>query len=377
MKIIHIVENLDKGAVENWLIQVFIRTRKIRPEWVWTFYCLLNKPGGLDDLVRNSGGIILYSPVSISQKFVFLKSLRAALVQGKYDILHVHHDYLSGFYLPATVGISFRKRILHIHNNDRALPVGNVLLQALLLRPFKWLGQIFSDTLVGISRHTLAEYSDRSFLTGKLSHKVLYYGIDMTLFRPTNWVSIKRELGIPEEARLLLFVGRMNKYKNPFFVLETAAELARTYPKIYTLFVGQGELEQPLRNKVIELRLQEQVRVMGWRNDVASIMKQADLLLFPRLEQPKEGLGLVVVEAQAAGLPILTTNGIVDDVIVIPELVQRLPLDHKTTNWAQEVIAILNRPRSISRADALARMEASCFELSTATQSLIELYETP
>ncbi len=377
MKIIHIVENLDRGAVENWLIQVFIRTREIRPDWVWTFYCLLNKPGGLDNLVRNAGGIILYSPVSIRKKFVFLRSLRAALAQGKYDILHVHHDYLSGFYLPATIGIPFRKRILHIHNNDRALPVGNVLLQAMLLRPFKCLGQIFSDILVGISRHTLAEYSDGSFLTGKLSHKVLYYGIDMTLFRPAKWVSIKRELGIPEEARLLLFVGRMNKYKNPFFVLETAAELARTYPKIYTLFVGQGELEQPLRKRVIELHLQEQVRVMGWRNDVASIMKQADLLLFPRLEQPKEGLGLVVVEAQAAGLPILTTNGIVDDVIVIPELVQRLSLDHKTTNWAQEVIEILNRPRSISREDALARMEASCFELSTATQSLMELYETP
>ena len=52
MKIIHIVENLDKGAVENWLVNIFIESRKTRPGWEWTFYCILGKEGRLDEKVK-------------------------------------------------------------------------------------------------------------------------------------------------------------------------------------------------------------------------------------------------------------------------------------------------------------------------------------
>lgn len=375
MKIFHIVENLDKGAVENWLIQVFKQSRALRPEWQWTFYCLLNRPGRLDESVRKAGGIILYSPVSISQKFSFLKQLRATLLKGSYDILHVHHDFLSGFYLPVTLGIPFKQRILHIHNNDQALPVGNPILHTVLLNPLKWLGYLFSDTLVGISKHTLSKHVGQKFKYKNLSQQVLYYGIDLTVFKAAPKTSIRQELMIPDTAKLLLFVGRMNEFKNPLFVLAVATELAKTDPHIYTVFIGAGELEQPLHDQIKKNHMEGQTRVLGWRDDTAMIMKQSDLFLFPRLEVPKEGLGLVVVEAQAAGLPMLTTQGIVDDAIVIPELVQRLPLD--VTVWVEEVKKILNQPQKITKAEALAKMEASCFELGNATQQLIELYERP
>ena len=102
MKIIHIVENLDKGAVENWLVNIFVESRKIRPSWDWTFYCILGREGRLDEKVRNAGGKIVYSPVTVSDKIGFLKSLRRVLKAGKFDIIHAHHDYLSGFYLLAS-----------------------------------------------------------------------------------------------------------------------------------------------------------------------------------------------------------------------------------------------------------------------------------
>ena len=92
MKIIHIVENLDKGAVENWLVNIFLESRKIRPDWEWTFYCILGKPGRLDENVRNAGARIIYSPVTVSNKLSFLKYLRIELKRGGYDILHAHHD---------------------------------------------------------------------------------------------------------------------------------------------------------------------------------------------------------------------------------------------------------------------------------------------
>lgn len=103
MKIIHIVENLDKGAVENWLVSIFIESRKTNPALDWTFYCILGKSGRLDELVKANGGKIIYSPVSISLKIHFLRALRGTLKSGNFDIIHSHHDYLSGFYLLASV----------------------------------------------------------------------------------------------------------------------------------------------------------------------------------------------------------------------------------------------------------------------------------
>ena len=62
-------------------------------------------------------------------------------------------------------------------------------------------------------------------------------------------------------------------------------------------------------------------------------MKSANVFVFPRLEYPREGLGLVVVEAQAAGLPLVISNAIVKDAIVIPELAHYVKLDNNPAEW--------------------------------------------
>ena len=155
MRILNIVENLDKGAVENWLVNVFLTSRQMRPDWDWTFYCILGRPGRLDEKVKAAGGKIIYAPFAISEKRKFLEHLRKELKAGRYDIIHSHHDYLSGFYLLSSRGIQFRKRILHVHNTDKALPVGSRFMEKLLLKPFRWLGYRYSDVIVGISEDTL------------------------------------------------------------------------------------------------------------------------------------------------------------------------------------------------------------------------------
>src|SRR5688500_15725269 len=121
----------------------------------------------LDNKVKNAGGKIIYSPVTISNKLAFLKNLREVLEAGQYDILHAHHDYLSGFYLTATIGLRFRKRFLHIHNTDKALPVGNKTLHNFLLSPFRSLALLLTDQVIGISRNTLEEFAKRSPVRGK------------------------------------------------------------------------------------------------------------------------------------------------------------------------------------------------------------------
>lgn len=375
MKIFQIVENLDKGAVENWLVNVFLETRKRRPDWKWTFFCMLGKAGRLDDMVRGAGGEVIYSPYWLTEKRKFLQNLRRILKEGEYDILHVHHDYLTGFYVPAFLGLRFKKRILHIHNTDKSLPVGNDRVRKLLLKPLRFAALRWADKVVGISQDTLAE-----FLQGTKGQEkkglVLYYGIDLHKFASSpakDW--LHNELNIPAGNKVLLFAGRMNDLKNPGFVVEVLRELQSFRTDVVAVFVGKGGEEKAVIDKSRSYKLEEKIRLAGWRNDLSGIMQQSDLFIFPRVEYPKEGLGLVVVEAQAAGLPMVLSNGIVRDAIVIPELATFIRLNDNPEEWASAINDILQRGKSPGGEEALKIMERSCFALPNAAENLIALYE--
>lgn len=374
MKIIHIVENLDKGAVENWLVNIFIESRKLRPHWEWTFYCFLGKAGRLDDKVKAAGGRIIYSPVTISEKVTFLRNLRKTLNEDRYDIIHAHHDYLSGFYLLATAGIKFKRRFLQVHNTDKALPIGSRIAQNILLRPFRTLATIFSDTIIGISENTLVEFTGSRRIRTK-RHTVLYYGIDMSRFDSNPQRNLIRStLNLPDNSKILLYAGRMNDLKNPEFVLDVLYALLKGRDDVFAVFIGNGEREHNVRKKAETLNITGNIRMPGWYENVPLLMKASDVFIFPRKELPKEGLGLVVVEAQAAGIPMFITHGIVPDAIVIPELAHINNLDD-ANSWAAQINDVLNRPLPVSQEESLDRMKHSSFELGIATKNLVELYE--
>lgn len=367
---------MDKGAVENWLVNVFLESRKIRPEWKWTFYCILGREGRLDKKVRDAGAEIIYSPVTVSKKITFLRSLRKTLKAGKYDIIHSHHDYLSGFYLLSSLGIKFRKRILHIHNTDKALPVGNDLLRKVLLSPFRRFSFLFSNIIVGISNDTLHQFVD-GIKNRKVASKVLYYGIDMDLFEKHVEPSAFRHLlDIPVAAKIMLFVGRMNNQKNPLFVVDILSEILKSRNDIYAVFVGKGDLSRDIREKAALLKADSHVRIADWLDDVASVMKSSDVFVFPRVEHPKEGLGLVVIEAQSAGLPMLITKGIVEDAIIVHELCSIKSLSNPVQSWAEAVTKIIDNGSKVSREEALERMKHSHFNLEIAARNVVDLYES-
>jgi glycosyltransferase involved in cell wall biosynthesis len=373
MRILHVVESLDRGAVENWLVNVFKESRRMRPDLEWTFYCLLDRPGKLDGIVEELGGKIIRSPVTISDKLSFLVHLRRTLKKGSYDILHVHHDFLSGYYLLASIGIRFRKRILHIHNNDRHLPVGSPSVRSLLLPVCWWLSLRLVDEVLCISEHTMEDYKG-SYKSAKPRFEVLYYGIDMDRFRtPVDTDSIRSGLGIPTGARMLLFVGRMNREKNPLFAFEILSAMVGMGIDAYLVLVGKGEKEGELRDRIRDSGLSERVRMMGWSEDVSRLMRAADAFVFPRLEHPREGLGLVVVEAQCAGLPVFITPGIVGDAVELDELAH-WDIPENPTRWAENIEGVLAAGPRISREAALARMLSSRFEISVASANLLAHY---
>ena len=174
-----------------------------------------------------------------------------------------------------------------------------------MLKPLHWLSIYFSDIIVGISNDTLNQFIKSRHL-GKRKVVVLYYGIDLDRFDINiNPATLRIQLNLPLEAKLILFSGRMNSFKNPVFVVKILKELLKKDTNYYAIFVGEGDLSKDVELIAKQKNISDNIRLLGWITNLPFVMKSADVFVFPRLENPKEGLGLVVVEAQSAGLPML------------------------------------------------------------------------
>jgi glycosyltransferase involved in cell wall biosynthesis len=374
VRLLHIVESLDKRAVETWLLRTFLKANIDYPQFEWTFFCVLQEPGEFDELVIRAGGRVIHSPHPIHNKLAFLKSLRAVMRDGGYDIVHCHHDVLSGAYILASLGLPLRRRIIHLHNTAAALPTPSRLKKSLLQIPMRQLCLRGADRIVGISNEALQS------ITGARRKKprdvVVHYGLDTELFTKPKLDArgLRQQFGFEESSKILLFVGRMVDYKNPLFVLDVLKHLQSREPKFVALFVGKGPLESVVTEAAAALGLEASVRAAGFRNDVPDIMHASDVCIWPSLEDPKEGLGLGIVEAQAAGLPVVMSRSVPLEAVVVGELVRILPLAAGAGKWANEIYD-LSQSVSVSKLAALTAVEHSSFSMDQGVANIMALYQ--
>lgn len=375
-KVLHVIESFNGQATEQWLFRMLSCLNGVEHKVDWGFYAILGHKGRLDSAIIDRGGKIVYSPVAMANKLQFLSALRCSIIEGGYDILHCHHDVVSAVYLLAAAGLPIKKRIVHVHNTSLGLPTRSRLKNTLLREPMRQMCLRWADNIVGVSDAALD-----AFLQGgrrKLRRDmVIHCGIDMAPFRrkPQNRAEFLKSLGLPADARVLLFVGRMIEYKNPCFVIEVLAHIAKQNSTVCAVFAGAGPLEDAVRRQARQHSLDDRVRVLGWQEDIAAHMQACDMLIWPGLEEPKEGLGLGVVEAQAAGLPVLMSMSVPKDAIVVPELVSVVPLAAGARAWAEKAIFILGKENT-GRDASFAKIESSSFSNENSTANIMALYES-
>jgi len=375
MRVLHVVENLDSGSVETWLAGMLAYARKRGVDVDWTFYCAVGQSGARDEEVRSLGARVIHSPVPIGRKWAFIRAMRAELQRGKYDVLHCHHDLVSGVYLMAAVGLPISKRIVHVHNADEDILTPSVLKQLVMRPVLRRTCLMMADRIVGNSNYSLDTFiAGRDRRTGV--DIVHYLGVDSTRFEVAivDRLGFRRDLGLAEDSRILLFAGRMVPEKNPVFAVDVLAEMRRLDPATIGVFVGAGSLEEVVRQRCTELGLNDFVRSLGWRNDIPEIMCCSDWFILPHPEHPVEGFGLAIVEAQLAGLPMLLSRGILEDPLLPTASFRRLALSDGPKVWAKAAMELLQHPAP-SRADALAALRESPFAMDTALSDLVSLHK--
>jgi len=163
-------------------------------------------------------------------------------------------------------------------------------------------------------------------------------------------------------------VGRMSPAKNMDFAMEIFRLLHMENPDTALWLVGDGEVRNALEQQAAALGLSDCVRFWGMRSDVPQLMQAMDALLFP---SDQEGLGLVAVEAQGAGLPVFASS-IVPPETRITELITYLPLAEGAEHWAQ---VIRSRMNGEVRRNTLAELIAAGYDIHSEAKALQDFYE--
>lgn len=185
------------------------------------------------------------------------------------------------------------------------------------LKPLKrglhrFIASTFSDATIAVSEAC----RERLLLEGvpAAQIKVIYHGIDAQPYLAAQGASWRQQLGLTANEPVIITVARLASVKGLQYAVAAAATLKQQKLPFTWLFVGQGPELANLEAQVQSLDLGEAVRWLGFQTDIPGLLAAADVFVLPSLQ---EALGLVLLEAMAAALPVVATR-----VGGIPELIQ-------------------------------------------------------
>ncbi len=148
--------------------------------------------------------------------------------------------------------------------------------------------------------------------------------VDADVFaRADGAAALKAELGIPSRCRVVTVPARLSKEKGHAVLFDALVRLNGTLPETRVLLVGDGPLRDALRRQMVERHLEDRVAILGFRTDMPAVFSASDLVVLPSFA---EGLPGVLLEAMAAGKPIIGT-----DVGGVSDLFQRGPIGRLVT----------------------------------------------
>lgn len=232
-----------------------------------------------------------------------INEIRKIVSENHYDIVHCHTPIAA-----TCTRIACRKErkkgtkviyTAHGFHFYKGAPIKNWML----FYPMEKLCAKLTDVLITINKEDY-ELAKRKFKANRIEY-VPGVGIDIEKFKnvDVDKEKIRNEIGVPNNAVMLLSVGEVNQNKNHQIVIKAMAQIKNE--DIHYVIAGEGELKERLVALAMKYGISDRVHLLGYRKDVINLYKTADIYIHP---SRREGLPVAVMEAMAAGLPCIVSN---------------------------------------------------------------------
>lgn len=370
IKVLIVAGAMDVGGIENQLMHLLRNADRAR--FQIDFTTTMDRPFYREE-IEALGGKCYHIPETEGRHF--LRQCRAVyrvMKEGQYDIVHSHELFHSGMVLLTAKLAGVKHRFVHAHNwsdgdGSGHQPLKRRLYNALMQR---WILRYGTDFCACSTLAGRFLYGEKK--THDANYHLIFNSVDTAKFLAhydrqesgefcdDGWVNV-------------LQVGRFSAVKNQLFTAEITRELKARGQKIRILCVGNNgnEYEAQVRKAISEYDIAEHMLLLGVRRDVDVLARKASAFLLPSLY---EGMPLVMIEAQSAGLPCVTADTYSREVDFNIGYVQWLTLEQEAAAWADSVERAVAMPRA-EKAAVEEAVEKNGFDSRFFARRLCTLYE--
>lgn len=349
IKVLQVTGAMNRGGAEVMLMDIY---RNISRDVHFDF--LVNYKlkegilkGDFDDEIIEKGATIKHIATQWDLgPYNYLKAFKRIIKDlGKPDIVHIHLNAKSGIIALAANKSGIKKIIAHSHANLKFRgSLQSMLFSKIELHFQKFLISRYATNFWGCSQEANNSLFYKNLQT-KEKYAIINNAVDVKSFHSISQSvlnNIKETYLINKDTIVIGNIGRIVRHKNVLFIIEILKELKRKKIDFKFVFAGKPDDELYLNeifDKTKEFNIEQNIKYLGSRDDVAAIVNTFDVFIGPAL---KEGFGLVAVEAQAAGVPCVLYKGFPKSVDMNLNLATFMDT-FDTMEWVDEILKMKDK----------------------------------
>ena len=362
IRVLQSVSNMDRAGLETMLMNYYRHIDRTKVQF--DFIVNKPKPGNYDEEIKHAGGRIFLSPGLSPLRYPkYLRFVKEIVEKDdRIKIVHAHNEAMGFYALSGAKKAGVKVRIAHAHNIQ-------------IIRDYKWPLKMVCKRLLPLAATDLWSCGRDAgiYYFGKKRWEergvIIRNAIETEKFAFNTAVrdEMRKKYDL-KGKKVLGHVGRFNLQKNHDRLLDIFAAYQKRNPESMLVLVGEGELESEVREKAERLGLANKVIFAGLQKNVNEWYQMMDVFLLPSLF---EGLPVVGVEAQAAGLPCVFSDRVTDE-IALSDQVMHLSLDSENEKWAEAIEYLIQNKKDRKQGERLVRKAG--YDIVTEAERLQNLY---
>lgn len=360
--ILHLIDTTGPGGAET----VFTNLLRELQQTECRNLVVLRGEGWVADQVRELGITPHFIDSKGSFNLGYIRALRRMVIDEGVDLIHGH--LLGSNVYGALLALICRKPMIATFHGAVDVASGERFLRA----KFSLIG-FGASAIVCVSKRLQDELAARSPLPAR-KLELIYNGVNPDLFGKASASGLKEELGLAPEAVVVVSIGNIRPAKGYEYLVDAAIEMVKLDPNVHFVVVGhqRAKLFNRFNETAAQASIEPKIHWLGFRQDVATILQQADIFLLP---STTEGFSISTVEAMMSGVPVIATrSGGPEEIITDGETGKLIPI--KDADAIVNAIQGLRDPAVRNQFVEKAKESAQCrFGLTSMLQAYQELYQ--
>lgn len=370
MKVLQVMGSMNLGGAETYIMNIFRNIDRTKTQFDFAVYGD-EKQYFEDEIIRLGGSVIRLPDISMKNTVKVYSAFRKIIKNGNYDVVHAHTNYNEAIPLLAAKKENVPVRVAHSHNTRNKNKLSAI--EKMYMTAARKIIVKTATKLMGCSKQAMID-----FYGSQQKSRFVFApdAIDISLFMKSkneNHLVLKNEFHIPHNYKVIGHVGNFGDQKNHEYLINVFTEMLKLTPKLALVLIGTGSEKkiQEIKELVHKNKIDRNVYFLGRRSDIPQLMHCMDLFIFPSLY---EGFGIVLLEAQAAGLRSLVSENIQPEVDVGMGMIEFLELRCGAEVWAKKAFELLNCPR-VNNDTICAKFSESPYMIENAAKDLVQIYK--